>query len=45
VLDASALLAWLVQERGAEVVGEYLPRSRSPPRTPWSLGVEVLAFR
>jgi ribonuclease VapC len=27
VLDASALLAWLVQERGAEVVGEYLPRA------------------
>lgn len=27
VLDASALLAWLVQERGAEVVGGYLPRS------------------
>jgi PIN domain nuclease of toxin-antitoxin system len=27
VLDASALLAWLVQERGAEVVGEVLPRA------------------
>jgi ribonuclease VapC len=27
LLDASALLAWLVQERGAEVVGEYLPRA------------------
>jgi ribonuclease VapC len=27
VLDASALLAWLVQERGADVVGEYLPRA------------------
>jgi ribonuclease VapC len=27
VLDASALLAWLTGERGAEVVGEYLPRS------------------
>jgi ribonuclease VapC len=27
VLDASALLAWLVQEPGAEVVGEYLPRA------------------
>jgi ribonuclease VapC len=27
VLDASALLAWLAQERGAEVVGGYLPRS------------------
>jgi ribonuclease VapC len=27
VLDASALLAWLVQERGAEVVASYLPRS------------------
>jgi ribonuclease VapC len=27
VLDASALLAWLVQERGAEVVGEHLPRA------------------
>jgi PIN domain nuclease of toxin-antitoxin system len=27
VLDASALLAWLVQERGAEVVGGYLPRA------------------
>jgi PIN domain nuclease of toxin-antitoxin system len=27
VLDASALLAWLVQERGAEVVGDYLPRA------------------
>jgi ribonuclease VapC len=27
VLDASALLAWLTQERGAEVVGEYLPRA------------------
>jgi PIN domain nuclease of toxin-antitoxin system len=27
VLDASALLAWLVLERGAEVVGEYLPRA------------------
>jgi ribonuclease VapC len=25
VLDASAVLAWLVQERGAEVVGRYLP--------------------
>jgi PIN domain nuclease of toxin-antitoxin system len=25
VLDASALLAWLVQERGADVVGGYLP--------------------
>jgi ribonuclease VapC len=25
VLDASALLVWLVQERGAEVVGEHLP--------------------
>jgi ribonuclease VapC len=24
VLDASAVLAWLVQERGAEVVGRYL---------------------
>jgi ribonuclease VapC len=27
VLDASALLAWLTGERGAEVVGEYLPRA------------------
>lgn len=27
VLDASALLAWLVQERGADVVGGYLPRA------------------
>jgi ribonuclease VapC len=27
VLDASALLAWLVQERGAELVGEYLPHA------------------
>ena len=27
VLDASALLAWLVQEPGAEVVGRYLPRA------------------
>jgi ribonuclease VapC len=27
VLDASALLAWLVQERGADVVGEVLPRA------------------
>jgi ribonuclease VapC len=27
VLDASAVLAWLVQERGAEVVAEYLPRA------------------
>lgn len=27
VLDASALLAWLVQERGADVVAEYLPRA------------------
>jgi ribonuclease VapC len=27
VLDASALLAWLVQEPGAEVVGELLPRA------------------
>ena len=27
VLDASALLAWLVQERGAEVVAEVLPRA------------------
>jgi PIN domain nuclease of toxin-antitoxin system len=27
VLDASALLAWLVQEPGAEVVGGYLPRA------------------
>ena len=27
VLDASALLAWLAQERGAEVVRRYLPRS------------------
>jgi ribonuclease VapC len=26
MLDASALLAWLVQEPGAEVVGGYLPR-------------------
>jgi ribonuclease VapC len=26
VLDASALLAWLVQEPGADVVGRYLPR-------------------
>jgi PIN domain nuclease of toxin-antitoxin system len=25
VLDASALLAWLVQEQGAEIVGRYLP--------------------
>jgi ribonuclease VapC len=27
VLDASALLAWLVQERGADVVGGLLPRA------------------
>ena len=27
VLDASALLAWLAQERGAEVVAEVLPRA------------------
>jgi PIN domain nuclease of toxin-antitoxin system len=27
VLDASALLAWLVQEPGADVVGELLPRA------------------
>jgi PIN domain nuclease of toxin-antitoxin system len=27
VLDASALLAWLVQERGADVVAGYLPRA------------------
>jgi ribonuclease VapC len=27
VLDASALLAWLVQEPGAEVVGGYRPRA------------------
>ena len=27
VLDASALLAWLVQERGANVVAGYLPRA------------------
>ena len=27
VLDASALLAWLVQERGADIVGEVLPRA------------------
>ena len=27
MLDASALLAWLVQERGADVVGEVLPRA------------------
>ena len=27
VLDASALLAWLVRERGADVVGEVLPRA------------------
>jgi ribonuclease VapC len=27
VLDASALLAWLTGERGAEVVGGYLPRA------------------
>jgi len=27
VLDASALLAWLAQERGADVVGEALPRA------------------
>jgi ribonuclease VapC len=27
VLDASALLAWLVQEPGADEVGGYLPRS------------------
>jgi ribonuclease VapC len=27
VLDASALLAWLVQEPGADEVGRYLPRS------------------
>ena len=27
VLDASALLAWLVQERGAEVVAAHLPRA------------------
>lgn len=27
VLDASALVAWLGQECGADVVGEYLPRA------------------
>ena len=27
VLDASALLAWLTGERGAEMVGGYLPRA------------------
>jgi ribonuclease VapC len=27
VLDASALVAWLNQERGADLVGAYLPRA------------------
>ena len=51
VLDASALLAWLVQERGADVVGELLPRSAISAVNlsevlyrGWSLGRNVAAL-
>jgi ribonuclease VapC len=51
VLDASALLAWLAQERGAEVVGGYLPRSvvsavnlSEVLYRGWSLGRNVAAL-